>query len=321
MRNSLFLLVMVILLCACSSKKKQAELLEQSRPMWLKQRPVNADYYYGIGITPKVGAVMLFEDKAKERALADISGQINSTIKAEAIFYQVEDKQGVKEYLQNRIKSTSSEYLEGYEYLDKWEDLSNTYAFYRLSKQKYNEVKIRRKNEAFKLAGDKYLAGLGLLNDGQHITAIEHFALAIDALSGYLNESTMADVQGKQIDLVSEATKEINAIVQGLNFVANIATSDLQTTYVVCDAQKKLVSNMPVQLKYSGAYLVNDKIKTDDTGKIKLPKLSPNNNDDNELIVQIDLVNLGRQVTRNLYIRKIIEQQKANEVVIRMQSN
>lgn len=319
MRNNLFILVTAILLFSCSSKKKQAELLEQSKPMWLKQRPINADYYYGIGITPKVGAVMLFEDKAKERALADISGQINSTIKAEAIFYQVEDKQGVKEYLQNRIKSTSSEYLEGYEYIDKWEDLSNTYAFYRLSKQKYNEVKIRRKKEAFKLAGDKYLTGMSLLNDGQHIAAIEHFALTIDALSGYLNESTMADVQGKQIDLVSEATKEINAIVQGLNFVANKASSDLQACYVVCDAQSKSVSNMPVQLKYSGAYLVNDKIKTDDTGKITLPKLSPANNEaDNELIAQIDLVNLGRQITRNLYVRKIIEQQRANEVVVKI---
>lgn len=319
MRNSLFLVVMVILLCACSSKKKQAELLEQSKPMWLKQRPVNANYYYGIGITPKVGAAMLFEDKAKERALADISGQINATIKAEAILYQVEDKQGVTEYLQNRIKSTSSEYLEGYEYMDKWEDLSNTYAFYRLSKQTYNEVKVRRKKEAFSLAEDKYLAGMGMVNDGQHIAAIEHFALAIDALSGYLNESTMAQVQGKQIDLVSEATKEINAIVRGLNFVTNLESSDLQTYYVVCDAQKQSVSNMPVQLKYSGAYLVNDKIKTDDTGKITLPKLLPANNDtDNELIVQIDLVNLGRQVTRNLYVRKIIEQQSANEVVIKI---
>lgn len=319
MRNSLFLVVIPILFFSCSGKKKQAELLEQSKPMWLKQRPVNPDYYYGIGITPKVGAVMLFEDKAKERALADISGQINSTIKAEAIFYQVEDKQGVKEYLQNRIKSTSSEYLEGYEYIDKWEDLSNTYAFYRLSKQKHNEVKIRRKNEAFKLAGDKYLAGMSMLNDGRHIAAIEHFALAIDALSGYLNESTMTQLQGKQIDLVAESTKEINAIVQGLNFVANLSSSEVQTCYIVCDAQKKSVSNMPVQLKYSGAYLVNDKIKTDDTGKIMLPKLSPANNDvDNELIVQIDLVNLGRQVTRNLYVRKFIEQQSANEVVLKI---
>lgn len=319
MRNSLYLLVIISLLFACSSQKKQAELLEQSKPIWLKQRPVNADYYYGIGIARKMGAAMLFEDKAKERALADISGQINSTIKAEAIFYQVEDKQGVKEYLQNRIKSTSSEYIEGYEYIDKWEDLSNTYAFYRLSKQKYQEVKTRRKNEAFKLASEKYLTGISMSNEGQHIPAIEHFALVIDALSGYLNGSTVTNVQGKQIDLVSESTKEINAIVQGLNFVSDVESTNPFGCFVVCDAQKKSVSNMPVQLKYSGGYLVNDKIKTDDTGRVILPKLSPTNNDaDNALIVQIDLVNLGRQVTRNLYVRKIIEQQRANEVVVKI---
>ncbi|WP_185957515.1 LPP20 family lipoprotein [Saccharicrinis carchari] len=318
MRNSLYLFVLLTLL-ACSSQKKQRELLEQSKPAWLKQRPVNSDYYYGIGIAPKVGAAMLFEDKAKEKALADISSQINSTIQAEAIFYQVEDKQGVKEYLQNRIKSTSAEYLEGYEYLDKWEDLSNTYAFYRLSKQKHKEVKIRRKNEALKMASDKYLMGISRLSNGQHVAAIEHFALVIDALSGYLNESTVADVQGKKIDLVSESTREINTIVRGLNFISDVETAGFETCYIVCDAQKKSVSNMPVQLKYSGAYLVNDRIKTDHRGKISLPHLSATNNTvDNALVVQIDLVSLGRQVTRNLYVRKIIEQQKASEVVVKI---
>ncbi len=316
MRNILLLSIIAAIICSCSSQKKQAELLEQSKPNWLKDRPVNSNYYFGIGITSKIGAPMLFEDKAKERALADISSQINSTIKAEAMFYQVEDKKGVHEYLQNRIKSTSSEYLEGYEYVEKWEDLSNVYAFYRLSKQKYQAVKTQRKNEAFKLASDKYLAGMLLIKQGAHINAIEHFALTIDALSGYLNESAVTNVQGKQVDLVSESTKEMNAIINGLKLKSN---SDLilpSNFFMVRDAQDNSVSNLPIRLKYSGGYLVNDKVKTNDQGKIKMPEL-PTNTASQTLTIEIDLLNLSRQVTKNLYVRKIIEHQKAVSLILR----
>ncbi len=316
MKYSLIILS-VVLLFSCSTQKKQAELLELTKPSWLKERPVSSDYYYGIGITPKIGSPVLYTDKAKERALADISTQINSTIKSEAMFYQVEDRHGVHEYLQNRIKSVSSEYLEGYEYIEKWEDLSNVYAFYRLSKQKYQEVKERRRREAFKLATEKYLAGLNIIEKGLHISAIEHFGLAIDALSGYMNESTVTEINGKKVDLVSESTNKLNTIINELKIVADSEAMSPSNYFVVYDNQTRLVSNCPIQFKYSGGYLINDKVKSDANGKINMPDLPNSSNGSNPTLrVEIDLVNLGRQVSKNLYVRKVIEQQKAASIVL-----
>ena len=308
--------ITIVLLVACSSQKKQAELLEQSKPSWLKERPVNPSYFYGIGITPKVGAPLLYEDKAKERALADISSQINTTIKSEAIFHQVEDRQGVHEYLHNRIKSTSAEYLEGYEYVEKWEDLSNVYAFYQLSKQKYEEVKARRKAEAFKIAKEKYRGGLQLLEEGSHINAIVQFALAVDALSGYMNESTTAMVQGKQIDLVSASIYELNTIINHLELSAYSQSLMSSNYFQIKDEKGWSVVNCPVKLKYTGGYLVNDKVKSKENGVVAMPELPQSNSSSNNLTVTIDLVNLGRQVTKNLYVRKIIENQKAASVTV-----
>ncbi|MGQ1785016.1 MULTISPECIES: LPP20 family lipoprotein [unclassified Saccharicrinis] len=316
MRTTLILLI-AALLSACSGTKKQAELLEQTKPSWLKERPVNPNYYYGIGITPKIGSPMLYEDKAKERALADISSQINSTIKAEAVFYQVEDKQGVHEYLQNRIKSTSSEYLEGYEYVDEWEDLSNVYIFYRLSKQKYQEIKEQRKRKALKLASEKYLTGLELIEKGSHMPAIEHFAQSIDALSGYLNESTTTEVEGEQVDLASESSTEMSDIVNGFRLISDVSMLDTSNFFLVCDDKGRRVRNCPVRLEYSGGYLVNDHVKSDDRGRVEMPELPQGKATSSQtLTVEIDLVNLGRQITRNLYVRKVIEQQKAGSVVL-----
>ncbi len=312
------------LLISCSSVKKQAELLEQSKPEWLKERPVNAAYYYGIGIVAKVGAPALYEDKAKERALADIAGQINSTVKSEAILYQVEDKNGVRDYLQNRIKSISSEYLEGYEYVEKWEDLSNVYVYYRLSKQKFLNIKESRKKEAFKLASEKYLAGMQQITQGNHVGAIEHFAVVIDALSGYLNESTTIDVEGKQTDLVSESINEISAIfkklqiLSGDNSAINIDVKLKNDVFVVYDPDKGGVFNMPVKFTFSGGYLVNDRVKSGEKGYVHLPELPERNTIPQTLKVEVDLENMARQVTKNLYVRKIIENQKAAVLIVKI---
>jgi hypothetical protein len=314
----------VALLVGCSSAKKQAEMLEQTKPLWLKERPVNAAYYYGIGIVSKVGAPALYEDKAKERALADIAGQINSTVKSEAILYQVEDKNGVRDYLQNRIKSISSEYLEGYEYIEKWEDLSNVYVYYRLSKQKFLNIKEARKKEAFKLASEKYLAGKLLIGQGNHVGAIEHFAIAIDALSGYLNESTTTDVDGKQMDLVSESINEISGIIKKLQILSEdnrTMNSDVKSkkeVFVVYDPDKGGVFNMPVKFTFSGGYLVNDRVKSGEKGSVVSPELIEGSATPQTLRVEVDLENLARQVTRNLYVRKIIENQKAAVLTVKI---
>ncbi len=304
----------IIILAGCSSAKKQAELLEQSKPMWLKERPVNRGYYYGIGITPKIGAPMLYEDKAKERALADISSQINATIKSETMMYQVEDRNGVREYLQNRIKSTSSEYLEGYEYIDKWEDLSNMYVFYQLSKQKYIEVKERRRREAIKTATEKYLMALSLYAKGSHIESIENYAWCIDLLSGYMNQSVTSVVDGKQVDLISESTTKMNSIIKLLS----IKEEPDKGMLIIKDQLERDVANMPVKLTFSGGYLTNDHVKSDINGFISIPEITDNVNSEETLHVEVDLVNLGRQVTKNLYVRKLIENQKSAKVVMKL---
>ncbi len=313
------LVILILLFIGCSTAKKQAELLEQTKPLWLKERPIDNAYYCGIGIVPKVGSPMLYEDKAKERALADISSQISSTIKSEAILYQVEDKNGVRDFLQNRIKAVSEGYLEGYEYVDKWEDLSNTYVYYRLSKQVYKELKAKRKAEALKVGTEKYLTALKLKEEGNFVPSLEHFAACIDVLSGYMNELTIIDIEGNKVDLVSESSIEIARIIEkfSINIKGNNAVSGSKDRISIIYDGSVSVKNLPVKLEYSGGYLVNDRLKSDDDGLVSIPEISKGHGtSDQYLVIKIDLLYLGRQVTKNLYVRKIIENQKAAELTI-----
>lgn len=319
--SALILFVTVVLFFSCSTQKKQAELLEQTKPTWLKNRPTSINYFYGIGVVPKTGASALYEEKAKERALADLAGQINTTINSEANFYQVEDNSGVHEYLQSRIKAVSTEYLEGYEYLDKWEDMANYYVFYQLSKQTYKQVKEKRKNDALDKAKTYYKQAL--VYEGQLLImqALEQYGNCIDILSGYTNEATEAIVEGKSVDLLSSSIHSIENMIKDLSIESISEDGEPRVIKAFCvKAESGIpVHNVPVRFEFTGGYLVKDRNKTDEDGKVLFPKL-PATTEKQTLTISIDLVNLGRQVSRNLLVRKLIEKQKAAEVIIDIRS-
>jgi len=324
LKYSLFILLSFSLfLSSCSSKKKQAELLELSKPIWLKERPNHPNYWYGIGITPKVGAPMFYEEKAKERALSDLSKQISTQISSESNFYKVEDTNGIREYIQSRIKATSSEFLEGYEYLDKWQDDKNYYAYYRLSKQEFYARKAKRKADAISNATLKYQQAQEKEAMDEQVAAIELYAACMDVLSGYMNEEAAAIIAGDKTDLIAESKDHIVKIIQAFTIKVDddqIVTISGQTIkeghirFSIFDSESNGISNVPVRFHYSGGYLMNELAKSSDTGNVPSPAFKKSNIKTEELLIaEIDLINLGRQVTKNLYVRKIIEKQKKNK--------
>lgn len=324
LKYALFILLSFSLfLSSCSSKKKQAELLEMSKPIWLKERPIHPNYWYGIGITPKVGAPMFYEEKAKERALSDLSKQISTQISSESNFYKVEDTNGIREYIQSRIKATSSEFLEGYEYLDKWQDTKNYYAYYRLSKQEFYTRKAQRKADAISNATLKFQQAMEKEKMNEHIPAIELYAACMDVLSGYMNEEAAATIDGEKTDLIAESKDRIVKLIQAFTIkgdndqivtVSGQAVKEGQVRFSISDSESNGIANVPVRFHYSGGYLMNELAKSSDTGQVPSPAFKKSAIKTEELLTaEVDLINLGRQVTKNLYVRKIIEKQKRNK--------
>jgi hypothetical protein len=313
-RYTLLSIVILLLLGSCASKKKQAAILEASKPEWLRQRPVHPSYFFGIGVTSKVGAPLLYEDKAKERALADLASQISSQVSTESTLRKFEDQTGVHEYLSSRIKATSAEFLEGYEYLDKWEDENHYYAYFRLSKQEFYHRKAQRKEEALNNALNKYTNGLDLERNQKITEAMGLYATAMDILSGYLDETCIIHFEEQNIDLVETCRLRLSELIQSLSIsttspqiyaATNERINEGTIPFVVKGTNQTPMSNIPVKFQFSGGYLRNEKAKSDDEGFVASPLLEMSTTDET-LMAQIDLVQLGRQLTRNLFVRQII---------------
>ncbi|MCG8580156.1 MAG: LPP20 family lipoprotein [Bacteroidales bacterium] len=318
MKLFVYLSLIILIVAGCSSKKKEAELLELSRPQWLKERPVSSTYFYGIGTTPKVGGNAYYQEQAKEKALADLSKQISTKIKSEQSLYRMEDNKGVYEYIQSRVRATSNEFLEGYEFVDQWEDLDYCYSFYRLSKSEFYALKAKRKQEALELSWQKYLQAREAQKEKDFILAMEQYAAGIDAISGYLNEQTMyASAQGN-FDLFEVNKDALSDIVNSLQLAYDIdkVTTSPQskiaqgkaTVLVTIDGHP--AKNIPVRFNYSGGFLVTDKFKSSTQGTIQSPEFKMSNKQEETLKASIDLKSLGRQVTKNLIVRQLVEKQK-----------
>ncbi len=320
-------LLLIIILSGCSSKKKEAELLELNKPEWLKNRPVSSDYFYGIGITPKVGNALYYEEKAKERALADLSKQISTRIKSEQNMYRMEDNKGVHEYIQSRIKATSEEFLEGYQYIDKWEDLNNYYTFYKLSKAEFYARKAQRKKNALQQSLLKLEQAEDARQKNKIILALEQYAAAIDAISGYLNEETSVETTQGKLDLFEKSKEGIAHLIKQLSIsfnkpiiqatANNKVAGGIATLLVVCNNYAS--SNIPVRFNYSGGFLVNDKVKSDIEGNVPSPDFTYTTKAEETVVAHIDLTTLGREISRNLIVRKLIEKQKQATAVLTVQ--
>ncbi len=313
-----YIILFLALITSCQSKKKQAELLEMSKPTWLKSRPVSSNYFYGIGITSKVGGEQYYQNRAKEKGLADLAQQISTRIKSETNLIKTEDNKGVYEYIQSRINATSNEFLEGYEFVDSWEDLSTYYTFYQLSKQDFYKLKSERKNKAIEFAWLK-------INQAQEqeahmnlIQSLQLYASAIDALSGYLNEETSKLVNDEKMDLFETSRSGILNITKQLNVRCSQKDITGKTGVAIpfdkatieVQWRNKGIEGIPVKFVYSGGYIVNEIQATDANGRVATPTLNYNQKEQEQLVAEIDFVSLGRKVSKNLLVRQLIEKQK-----------
>ncbi|MBS2100607.1 LPP20 family lipoprotein [Carboxylicivirga linearis] len=313
-----YIILILTLITSCQSKKKQAELLEMSKPTWLKSRPVSNNYFYGIGISSKVGGEQYYQNRSKEKALADLAQQISTRIKSETNLIKTEDNKGVYEYIQSRINATSNEFLEGYEFVDSWEDLSTYYTFYQLSKQDFYTLKAERKNKAIEFAWLKINQAQEQKAQMNLIQSLQLYASAIDALSGYLNEETSKTVNDEKIDLFETSRSSILNIIKQLNvscskkeIIGKTGTtipSDKATIEVLWSNRK--AEGIPVKFIYSAGYIINEIQVTDAKGNVSTPALNFNQKEKEQLVAEIDFVSLGRKVSKNLLVRQLIEKQK-----------
>ncbi|HNP07356.1 MAG TPA: LPP20 family lipoprotein, partial [Cyclobacteriaceae bacterium] len=172
--------------------------LQNPRPEWLSAKPMQDRYYIGIGHSAKDG-INNYIQIAKSSALEDIISEIRVTVSSTSVLSQIDANKEFQERYEQIIKTTASDELEEYEQVDAWEDDQNYWVYYRLSKQRYKEIKDEQKRNAVTLALDFFTKAKQSERAGEDVQALGFYFKGFGAIEKYLGDPIRLEYEGKEI--------------------------------------------------------------------------------------------------------------------------
>src|SRR5258708_18589169 len=107
----------------------------------------------GIGHAIKDGQNNYIQE-AKKSALEDLVSEIKVNISSTSVLNQLDNGKEFQEKYEQMIKTTATDDIEEFEQVDVWQDIKNYWVYYRLSKQRYKEIKDQLKRNAVTLGLD-----------------------------------------------------------------------------------------------------------------------------------------------------------------------
>jgi hypothetical protein len=199
---------LLIFISACSPHVQQPV---ETKPSWLSSKPSQPAYYIGIGHSNKNGNNNYLQE-AKKSALEDLISEIKVNVSSSSVLSSFENNAGFREQYEQIIKTTAADEIEEFEQMGTYDDASNYWVYYRLSKDRYREIKEQQKRSAVILSTDYLEKAQQADAEGERIQALGFYFQALRSVEKYLGEAIVVIINGKDILLVNE----IFASIQGL---------------------------------------------------------------------------------------------------------
>ncbi|MEA1985995.1 MAG: LPP20 family lipoprotein [Candidatus Marinimicrobia bacterium] len=232
-----------------SGEKKEVKSNSQM-PSWIIQTPTDNAYLIGIGSSPKTAGSTEHIQKAKNSALNMIAGEIQVKISSEVVNSLIEKGEIVEEEFRERIQAKTQMDLEGYELVENWEDETNFYVYYRLSKEKYASAKKKKQDEAIQLALDNHLTAKLNLAKNNYADAIKYYIKSLEAIEIYLSESLEAEVNGEKVFLGNLLYKKLQDVISDISI-------ESENSKINCNLGQAVNSAVFIVKNKSGDYIEN----------------------------------------------------------------
>ena len=266
-------LALGILFSGCSNLR-QAKTAPA--PEWVTNRPVSSQFYIGIGSAspnPIPGESMRI---AKERAAADLAGEISVTVQSSSLLESEERNGQVREDFSSTITSKAEERIAGFQIVDSWEGAQGSYIYYRLDKARYAAQRNARRQEAMALAVAEHDAGQQDLDEGNIQGALDHWGTGVLGLEEFWNEVNRATVDGVEVNLEAHLIRAMREAIRNLDLRAAVdrivlsASNEFRFPLGLHATHGGVnVKGVPLQYRYhNGTYMKRATEFTDDEGTV-----------------------------------------------------
>jgi len=311
--NRLLLILLVIAGCSPAANRSSLKADAQKvKPAWLAAKPDQAGYYVGIGRGAKDGSNNYIQS-AKSSALEDLVSEIKVNISSTSILSQLDVNKEFQERYEQIIQTTAVDEIEEFEQVEAWEDDRNYWVYYRLSKQRYKEIKDQKKRNAVSLGLDFFTKARQAELKSEPVQALGFYYQGFRAIEKYLDEPIRLDFEGKEILLTNEIIASIQMLLDRTDLsldpkeiVLNrrLAQSELSVIARATDkGSQKVISGLPLVAFFEkGSGDVFPNYKTDDTGRVKilLTKISSRELEQT-VAVQVDMMSFSGQGGSEVY--------------------
>jgi len=277
------ILLLAVLVAGCSpsltnssSKKNDPNL----KPAWLNAKPAEDTYYIGIGHSAKDGANNYVQE-AKKSALEDLVSDIKVNISSTSVLSQIDANKEFQEKYEQIIQTKAADDIEEFEQVDSWQDDRNFWVYYRLSKQRYKEIKDQQKRNAVTLALDFFTKAKQSERSNDLVQALGFYFQGFRAIEKYLAEPIQLDFEGKTILLTNEIYSNIQLLLDKIQITTNPAeimvnrrvaeSGQTVIAKAILKESRKPIAALPLAASFEkGAGVVFPDYKTDGNGQSKI---------------------------------------------------
>jgi len=304
-----------LIIAGCSPAANRSSLksdAQKVKPAWLAAKPNQAGYYVGIGHGAKDGSNNYIQS-AKSSALDDLVSEIKVNISSTSILSQLDVNKEFQERYEQIIQTTAVDEIEEFEQVEAWEDDRNYWVYYRLSKQRYKEIKDQKKRNAVSLGLDFFTKARQAEMHSEPVLALGFYYQGFRAVEKYLDEPIRLDFEGKEILLTNEIIASMQLLLDRMDIsldpreiVLNrrLAQSELSVIARALDkGSHKAISGLPLIAYFEkGSGDVFPNYKTDDTGRTKILLTKISSRDIEQTVaVQVDMMSFAGMGSSEVY--------------------
>ncbi len=211
-----------------------------NEPSWVAKRPVSKDFYIGIASASKKDYPDKYRQIAKDEALHDLASEIQVNISGEFIHEVAEQGGMLDDELRSLVKSKTQANLEGYDLVENWENKSQYWVYYRLSKKKYQDNKNSRKKEVTDLGRDFFIKAKKSEDKKDITSAVRYYIQALGALDEFIGEPLQIEYNGQKLYLQNSLFSSIQN---------NLSNIKLKALSPMVKAKKGLALSKPLEVK------------------------------------------------------------------------
>lgn len=311
--SRLLFILLIVLGCSPSATKSSLKADTQKvKPTWLTAKPVQSGYFVGIGHGTKDGSNNYIQS-AKSSALEDLVSEIKVNISSTSVLSQTDINKEFQEKYEQIIQTTAVDEIEEFEQVEAWEDERNYWVYYRLSKQRYKEIKDQKKRDAVSLGLDFFTKAKQAERNLEPVLALGFYYQGFRSIEKYLDEPIRLDFEGKEILLTNEIIASMQLLLDRMELslepkeiILNrrLAQGELS---VIARANFKgsqnVITNLPLAASFEkGSGDIFPSYKTNEEGRTKILLTKISSRDIEQTVaVKVDMMSFAGESNSEIY--------------------